>query len=102
MAERIAGRGGEGISGMKLGIINDKLGSYTIGGNALDPSGFYWLVTNDYIANGGDQMSMFLNPADRINTGMKMRDLLIENLSERYKKEGILTVKLDGRIYHEQ
>jgi 2',3'-cyclic-nucleotide 2'-phosphodiesterase (5'-nucleotidase family) len=102
MAERIADRGGEGVSGMKMGIRDGKLASFTIGGKPVDLSVSYWLVTNDYIASGGDQMAMFLNPLDRINTQMKFRDLLIQELSNRYKKDGILNVKLDGRIYHEQ
>ncbi len=101
MAERIAGRGGEGISGMKMGLRDEKLESFTVGGNSVDLSAYYWLVTNDYIADGGDHMVMFLNPRERINTKMKFRDLLIQTLSERFKKEGNLDVKLDGRIYHE-
>ena len=102
MAERIAGRGGEGISGMKMGIRDEKLASFTVGGKTFNSSASYWLVTNDYIADGGDQMAMFLNPLERINTKMKLRDLLIQTLSDRYKKEGNLDVKLDGRIYREQ
>ena len=102
MADRIAERGGEGISGMKLGIRDLKPVTLQVGGNAIDTAASYWLVTNDYIANGGDQMSMFLNPIDRINTKMKIRDLLIRELSDRYKNEGILNVKLDGRISNEQ
>jgi 2',3'-cyclic-nucleotide 2'-phosphodiesterase (5'-nucleotidase family) len=102
MADRIASRGGEGIAGMKLGIRDLKPVNLQVGGAAIDTTASYWLVTNDYIANGGDQMSMFLNPIDRINTKMKIRDLLIQNLSDRYKKEGVLSVKLDGRISNEQ
>ena len=102
MADRIAARGGEGIAGMKIGISDKKLVSLKIDEKELDMNAMYWLVTNDYIANGGDQMSMFLNPADRINTKMKFRDLLIQALNDRYIKDGILDVKLDGRIYNEQ
>jgi 2',3'-cyclic-nucleotide 2'-phosphodiesterase (5'-nucleotidase family) len=102
MADCIASRGGEGISGMKLGIRNSKPVTLQVGGVAIDTTASYWLVTNDYIANGGDQMSMFLNPIDRINTKMKIRDLLIKTLSDRYKKEGVLSIKLDGRISNEQ
>jgi len=102
MAERIALRGGEGIAGMKLGIREKKLASLKIDGKEVDLKGSYWLVTNDYIANGGDQMSMFLNPMDRMNTKMKFRDLLIQALTDQYKKDGIIDVKLDGRIYNEQ
>jgi len=102
MAERIAVRGGEGIAGMRLGIRDKKVASLKIDGKEVDAKASYWLVTNDYIANGGDQMIMFLKPLDRINTKMKFRDLLIQSLTDRYKKDGILDVKLDGRIYNEQ
>lgn len=102
MAERIAARGGEGVSGLKLGIRNESVGTLTIGGNAVDPSATYWLVTNDYIANGGDQMSMFINPLEKIETKAKIRDVLIQSLMEQYKKDGVIDVKEDGRIYNEQ
>lgn len=102
MAGQIAARGGEGVAGMKLGIRNRKVSGLTVGGNAIDPGASYWLVTNDYIANGGDQMSMFTNPLERINTKMKIRDVLIRSLSELYKKDGIISVKEDGRIFNEQ
>lgn len=101
MAERIAERGGEGIGGMKMGIRNGKSGTLTVGGKSVDPALSYWLVTNDYIANGGDQMSMFLNPFERIDTKLKIRDLLIQDMSEQYRIEGILDFKVDGRIFNE-
>jgi 2',3'-cyclic-nucleotide 2'-phosphodiesterase (5'-nucleotidase family) len=102
MAERIAARGGEGVAGMKLGIKNGKVSNLTVGGKAIDRAATYWVVTNDYIANGGDQMSMFSNPVERINSKMKIRDLIIQSLSEQYKKDGIISVQEDGRIYNEQ
>jgi 2',3'-cyclic-nucleotide 2'-phosphodiesterase (5'-nucleotidase family) len=102
MAEKIAGRGGEGVAGMKLGIKNGKVSSLTVGGKPIVPAAFYWIVTNDYIANGGDQMNMFSNPAERINTKAKIRNVLIDSLRDGYKKYGIITVKEDGRIFNEQ
>jgi 2',3'-cyclic-nucleotide 2'-phosphodiesterase (5'-nucleotidase family) len=102
MAERIAGRGGEGVSGLKLGIRSEKVGTLTVGGKTIDPAASYWLVTNDYIANGGDQMSMFIVPLDKIETKAKIRDILIQSLNEMYKKNGVIDVKEDGRIYNEQ
>jgi 2',3'-cyclic-nucleotide 2'-phosphodiesterase (5'-nucleotidase family) len=102
MAERIAGRGGEGVSGLKLGILNGKVNTLTIGGKIVDPIASYWVVTNDYIASGGDQMSMFINPLDKIETKAKIRNVLIQSLIEKYKKDGIIDVKEDGRIYDEQ
>lgn len=102
MAERIAARGGEGIAGLRIGIKNEKLGTLKIAGKNVDPNVGYWLVTNDYIANGGDQMSMLANSMERINTRMKIRDILIQALGEQYKRGGIIDVKEDGRIFHEQ
>jgi 2',3'-cyclic-nucleotide 2'-phosphodiesterase (5'-nucleotidase family) len=102
MAEKIAGRGGEGVAGMKLGIRNGKVSSLTTDGKPVDRTNNYWLVTNDYIANGGDQMNMFSNPVERINTGFKIRDVLLKALKDRYKRDGIIDVKEDGRIFNEQ
>lgn len=102
MAEKIAARGGEGVAGIKLGIRNGKVSSLTTSGKAIDPAASYWVVTSDYTANGGDQMSMFSNPLERINTKSKIRDVLIQALNDRYKKDGIIEVKVDGRIFNEQ
>lgn len=102
MAEKIAGRGGEGVSGLKMGIRNGSVKTLTISGKEIDKAASYWLVTNDYIASGGDQMSMFLNPLEKIETKLKIRDLLIQSMREMYRKDGIIDVKLDGRIYNEQ
>lgn len=102
MAGRIAARGGEGVSGLKLGIRNGSVGTLTIAGQEVDPTGVYWLATNDYIANGGDQMSMFIDSPEKISTKAKIRDVLIQSLEVMYKKDGIIDIKEDGRIYNEQ
>lgn len=102
MAEKIAARGGEGVAGMSLGIRNEKVGTLKIAGKEVDPAKTYWLVTSDYIASGGDQMSMFMNPVDRISTKLKLRDVLIIALNDRYKRDGMISVKEDGRIFNEQ
>jgi 2',3'-cyclic-nucleotide 2'-phosphodiesterase (5'-nucleotidase family) len=102
MASRIASRGGEGLSGVKLGIAEGKVKTLLIGGKTVDQESNYWLVTNDYIANGGDQMIMFLNPTERIDTKIKLRDLLIQSIKTRFEKNGILDIKEDGRIFYEQ
>lgn len=102
MANKIASRGGEGISGMKIGIKNREANSVLINGMKLDLEASYWIVTNDYVADGGDQMDMFLKPIERFSTKQKVRDVIINSLSEYYKANGVIDVKLDGRIYNEQ
>lgn len=102
MAAKIAGRGGEGVANLKIGLRKNEVGTLLIGNKPVDPGASYWLATNDYIANGGDQMSMFINPIEKIETKAKIRDILIRTLTDRYKKSGIIDVKEDGRIYNEQ
>ncbi|HET6555981.1 MAG TPA: 5'-nucleotidase C-terminal domain-containing protein [Prolixibacteraceae bacterium] len=102
MAGKIASRGGEGVAGFRMGIRDGMAAILTVRGKVIDPQASYWVVTSDYIANGGDQMSMFANARQRINTGTKIRDELIRALTVRYRESGIIDAKEDGRIYHEQ
>ncbi len=50
-----------------------------INGQELDPAGTYRFALPDYIANGGDNTD-FLNNLKRIDTGVKIRDAVIEHL----------------------
>ena len=102
MTDKIAARGGEGVAGMIIGIRDNKAETVKIGGNLLSAAESYWLVTNDYVAMGGDQMSMLTDPLELVYTHVKIRDLVIELLEKKYKSDGALDVKEDGRIYHEQ
>lgn len=62
--------GGEPIAGCKL--IDGKL---TL--NQLSDSPFVYVVTSDFLANGGDKMSFLMNPIEKIDYQMLIRDLLI-------------------------
>lgn len=99
---KIAEHDGDGVAGMKLGIKNKKVSKLSIGGRPFNKNEDYWLVTNDYIAGGGDGMKMLANRKTFIDTGLKIRDLVIENLEQDYKAGKKIDVKLDGRIYNEQ
>ena len=99
---QVAERGGDGISGVKLGIKDDQIAYCTIGGKPFNKDRDYWLVTNDYVAMGGDDMKMLLNRKEYLKTGLRIRDLIIENLSKRHQAGEDIQVQLDGRIYYEQ
>lgn len=60
------------------------------------------ILTTDYLAQGGDNMSFFLNPIKIENTQLKLRDAIIEHCLEEHKKGNQLTSKLDGRITIEE
>lgn len=97
--DHIALRGGEGVSGMRFGIKDNKALNPEIQGQLLNDSKTYWLVTSDYLANGGDGSGVLQNITERITTGVKFRDLFINHLRKMGRKGQIIDVKTDGRIY---
>lgn len=97
--DHMASRGGEGVSGMKFGIRNDKGLDPQIQGKPLDDSKNYWLVTSDYIANGGDGSEILKEVQQRISTGVKFRDMFIDHLRKMGRKGLAIEAKIDGRIY---
>lgn len=63
------------------------------------PNDVVKIITSDYLAQGGDNMSFFLNPVKYETTGIKLRDAIIEYCKAEHKKGNQLTSKLDGRIH---
>ncbi|MFV0366334.1 MAG: 5'-nucleotidase C-terminal domain-containing protein [Mangrovibacterium sp.] len=101
-AEITALRGGDAVSGMRLTITPDnKVGTFEINGQAFDKNKNYWIVTSDYVANGGDNMTMFSNPLQRVESGLKIRDTFIDYMRAEHEAGRKLSGKLDGRIFYE-
>jgi 2',3'-cyclic-nucleotide 2'-phosphodiesterase (5'-nucleotidase family) len=95
----LAVRGGEGVSGLRFGIRENKAIQPEIAGKPLDITKSYWLVTSDYIANGGDGSEILSKSTERIDTGLKARDMFIQHFRRMGKEGKIVTAKTDGRIY---
>ncbi len=97
----IATKGGDSVGGVRFEISDQKAKNIMVGGKKLNPENDYWVVTNDYIANGGDGMNIFLEKKEIINTGEKIRDVIISNLEKKQSEGEKLDVDLDGRITNE-
>lgn len=97
----IAHKGGDSVGGVRFVISEGRATQVTIGGKPLNKSQNYWLVTNDYVANGGDGLDVLTGRKQFINSGRTIRDIIISYLDEKYKKNEVLNVKLDGRITNE-
>jgi 2',3'-cyclic-nucleotide 2'-phosphodiesterase (5'-nucleotidase family) len=64
--------GGEPIAGFTIqkgDIVFDK---------EFDSFDYIWVVTTDFLANGGDKMSFFQQATTRIETNVLLRDVLME------------------------
>ncbi|WP_248926265.1 bifunctional metallophosphatase/5'-nucleotidase [Paenibacillus hamazuiensis] len=64
-----------------------------VGGKPIDPAKTYRLVTNDFIASGGDGYSMFTNKK-AMNSGVTLYELV----EEAFIKQKTINAAVDGRI----
>ena len=94
----IAGHGGGSVGGARMVIANDKANDVKIGGKEIDFNKNYWLVTNDYVAAGGDGLEMLAENERFINSGEKIRDAIIDYLEELTNNNQHVNPKLDERI----
>jgi 5''-nucleotidase/2'',3''-cyclic phosphodiesterase and related esterases len=82
-------KGGEPIGGFKL--VKGKL---VFPDNLAKEKNYFWVVTSDFLANGGDNMFFFNNPLQRFDTAILFRDFIIEAV----KKEQKITFYPEERI----
>ena len=58
----------------------------------------YKVITSDYLANGGDNMTFFLNPVRYEKIGIKLRDAIMHYVINEKKAGNSLDAELDKRI----
>jgi len=90
--------GGEGVSGLRMEISNGKAVNISIDGKPLDPEKLYSIATNDYLAGGNDKMIQLGQYEKRLNTGLKIRSVLLDYIKNETRKGNQIQSKLDGRI----
>jgi 2',3'-cyclic-nucleotide 2'-phosphodiesterase (5'-nucleotidase family) len=97
----VAEKGGDSLGGVRFKIKDNKAAEATLSGEAIRAENSYCVVTNDYVAAGGDGLNAFQNPEQLINSGAKIRDILIAYLEQKQKDNQTILVKPDGRISYE-
>lgn len=99
MFDAYARIGGAGISSnVKLIIDGRKVKSVTINGKPIDKDKIYHIVTLDYLAEGNDNMSAFHNALTSVDTGVTLRDVMIDWVQEQTRRGNEVESVLDGRI----
>lgn len=99
--DHVAEGGGDSVGGVHFTISNSKAKKIFIQDEAINFEKEYWLATNDYVAEGGDGLTVFTERSDFKKSGVKIRDVIITHLENKQKKGEILETKLDGRITNE-
>lgn len=80
--------GGEPIAGCSI-----REGKMIISG-LEESTGYFWVVTSDFLANGGDKMYFFQSAVEKRLTTTLMRDVLLRTI----QREKILNVQPEERI----
>ena len=98
MCYKIVEKGGIPIGGMQLKIVNNIPTDITINGKPFNENKDYWVVTSDYLANGGDNYTFFKNAKEKKIMNILLRNVIINYCEDISKLNQTIKPKLDGRI----
>jgi len=79
-------------------IQNGKAINVTVNGQPIDTTKLYTIATSDYLAGGNDKMVQLSQNEKRVNTGLKLRNILLDYIKKETAKGNKIEAKLDGRI----
>lgn len=86
------------ISGARFRIDEGQAKDREVAGSPFDPGRSYWVVSSDFLIEGGDGMNFFEQAQERRSSGIKLRDMILHGIRERTEQGEVLKAELDGRI----
>ncbi len=98
MCYKIVEKGGIPVGGMRLIMKGSTPTDITIKGKPFDETKDYWVVTSDYLANGGDSYNFFKDAKERKVMNVLLRNVIINYCEDITKLEQVIKPNLDGRI----
>lgn len=98
MCYKIVEKGGIPVGGMRMTIKGTNPTDIIVNGKPFDETKDYWVVTSDYLANGGDSYTFFKNAKDKKILNILLRNMIINYCEDITKLEQTIKPKLDGRI----
>lgn len=98
MCYKIVEKGGIPVGGMRLIMKGSTPTDITINGKPFDETKDYWVVTSDYLANGGDSYNFFKNAKERKTMNVLLRNVIINYCEDITRQGQTIKPRLDGRI----
>jgi len=97
--ESYAKLGGAGVSStVKLIILDRKVEDVRINGNPIDKDKIYTVVTLDYLADGNDGLQALKKAVETEDTGIVLRDIMLDYIKQQTSEGKMITSHLDNRI----
>jgi 2',3'-cyclic-nucleotide 2'-phosphodiesterase (5'-nucleotidase family) len=97
--DHIAKSGGDGLAGATFTIENDKARDILINGKPLKADHACWVITSDYLADGGDSYTVFKKSARHLVSNGKVRELMIEHIKKLARQNQMLVPDTTTRIF---
>ncbi|MGY6522369.1 MAG: 5'-nucleotidase C-terminal domain-containing protein [Mongoliitalea sp.] len=86
-----------GIAGLSYQSIQGEIKEILINGQTLSEERTYLLAANDYIANGGDNMSFLVPLTRKEETDIVLRDILINRIKKETAAGNLINASIEGR-----
>jgi len=83
---------------LRFDIENNKAVNITIGGQPFDENAVYNILTNDYVASGGDKTEPMKYATSVTSLNLMVREALIQQLRVRTRNNQTINTVLDERI----
>lgn len=98
--DNIAVRGGEGVSGIELEITKEgKVLRALVGGKPLEDDRTYTVATVDYLADGNDGLTAFMQADKRVcPQGATVRDIFTKYVERHAAAGKKITSRMEGRV----
>ena len=96
--EQMAARRVEALSGVRMEISGKKIVKLLIGGEPLDDSKTYKFATINFLMDGGDGVVLSDVAFNRKDTGVWIRDAIVEYLKAQTERGEQIALKTDGRV----
>ena len=94
--------GGQGVAGVRLEIKDGQAANCLIQGMPIEMNKLYSIATNDFLAGGNDRMIPLASPEKRVDTALKIRNILMEYVVRETQNGRKIQSRLDGRIRVQQ
>ena len=89
---------GQPVAGLTMKIKDKTATDIMIAGKPFDSSQTYNVLTYDYLANGAEGLEFLADAIERKNIDKKVRDALMDYISDLTRDGKTINTQLDGRI----
>jgi 2',3'-cyclic-nucleotide 2'-phosphodiesterase (5'-nucleotidase family) len=89
---------GDGLSGGSFTFTNQTVKNPQINDQPIKDDAFYYVVTSDYLATGGDHYTIFAKAVEQYESSQKVRDLIIQHIRNLEKQGSSIPVPANTRI----